>query len=332
MVRFHIVVINFDRICLFLNNFERIKNFDPNRDQIYIFDCSNNPQIEQSKVMEFFEKKGWIFNAQFHFIRRKNWGVDQGARIDYFTFLNQLPSPPKYIWQFQEHYLDLTSPASRFPAEMPRIGGEIKPDIAPDELIIDLDECEHIYEEYPSVSLLYAARLKMILFAHLDGREWFYANGGNSSIRTSYALKVYNQNLLDSYKMIYDGTTDCALFMEMDLGRKLTKPGVKWYDLISRYSFDLPESLRKLETKNNICLQQPQERNHEDYYSPIYSKYEQRSIKALATPSALRKVLIEIAFALYDIKLILRKLKRRILPQPASKPLIVLQDGELKKY
>lgn len=332
MVRFHIVVLNFERLILFLENFHRIKNFDPKKDKIYILDCSNSYQKEQQQLINFLDGRGWKLNEQAYFIRRKNWGVDQGARIDYFTFLNQLPSPPKYIWQFQEHYLDLTSPVSRFPAEMPRIGGEIKPDIAPDELIIDLDECEHIYEEYPSVSLLYAARLKMILFTHIDGREWFYANGGNSSIRTSYALQIYNENVLDSYKMIYDGTTECALFMEMDLGRKLTKAGVKWYDLISRYCFDLPESLRKLEIKNNICLQQPHERNHEDYYSPMYSKYEQRFIKALATPSASRKVLIEIAFALYDIKLILRKLKRRILPQPASKPLIVLQDGEMKKY
>jgi hypothetical protein len=224
----------------------------------------------------------------------------------------------------------LTSPASRYPVEFPTIGGQIKADLIPDNLIVDLDECEKIYEQYPAVSILYAGRLKMILFSHKDGREWFYANGGNYFIRTSYALQVYEKNLLDSYKRIFDGKSDWTLFMEMDQGYQLTRKGVKWYDLVSGYSFDLPETLRNLETANNIVLQQQKENNHEDYYSPLYDRYQERCLKALNTDHQLRKILITKAFLIDSLKIILRKIKRSLLPQK-SKSLTVLQEGKLKK-
>ena len=185
---------------------------------------------------------------------------------------------------------------------MAKIGGEIKADIAPDSLIIDLDECERIYEQDPAVSMLYAARLKMILFSHPDGREWFYANGGNYSIRTSYALQVYQKELLDSYKMIYDGKSDWTLFMEMDQGYQLTRKQVKWYDLVSGYSFDLPETLRKLEIENDISLQQDKEHNHESYYGPLYTQYQKRYFKALNTHPTLRSLLSQKAIFVDGIK------------------------------
>ena len=82
MSRFHIVVFNCERISLFLDNFDKIKNFDPEPDKLYIFDCSFNREQEQEKVANFLKKQGWEFNKQVHFIVRRNWGIDQGARID----------------------------------------------------------------------------------------------------------------------------------------------------------------------------------------------------------------------------------------------------------
>ncbi len=332
MSRFHLAVFNCERISLFLDNFDKIRNFDPEQDKIYILDCSSNHKQEQEKVAKFVQEKGWEFNKQVHFIIRRNWGVDVGARIDYLSLLrdNYFDSSPKYIWQFQEHYLDLTSPASRYPVEFPKIGGQIKADIIPDNLIIDLDECEKIYEGDPAVTMIYAARLKMTLFSHTDGREWFYVGGGNYFIRASYALQINEKNLLDSYKMIYVGKPNWALFVEMDQGYQLTRKGVKWYDLVSGYSFDLPETLRNLETANNVVLQKDKANTHEDYYSPLYDQYQQRCLKALNTHPLLREVLIQKALFVDSIKIILRKIKRSLLP-PKSKKLAVLQDGKIKK-
>lgn len=333
MDRFHLVVFNCERISLFLDNFHKIRNFDPEQDKIYILDCSSNHKKEQKKVANFLKEKGWEFNKQVHYIVRRNWGVDQGARIDYFSLFtkNYCDSLPQYIWQFQEHYFDLTSPASRYPVEFPKIGGQIKADVSPDNLIVDLDECEKIYEQDPAVAMLYAARLKMILFSHTDGREWFYANGGNYCIRTSYALEVYDKKLLDSYKMIYvGGKPNWAMFVEIDQGYRLTRKGVKWYDLVSGYSFDLPETLRNLETANNISLQQDKENNHEDYYSPLYDQYQQRCLKALNTHPSLREFLIVKAFLVDSIKSILRKIKHSLFPQKL-KEITVLQNGKITK-
>lgn len=332
MDRFHLVVFNYERISLFLDNFDKIRNFDPEQDKIYILDCSSNHKKEQKKVANFLKEKGWELNKQVHYILRRNWGIDQGARIDYFGLLidNYFDSPPKYIWQFQEHYLDLTSPASRYPLEFPTIGGQIKADVSPENLIIDLDECEKIYEQDPAVALLYAARLKMILFSHQNGREWFYANGGNYFIRTSYALQVYERNLLDSYKMIFDGKSDWTLFVEMDQGYRLTQKEVKWYDLVTGYSFDLPDTLRNLEIAHNVVLQQDKEHNHEDYYSPLYDRYQQRCLKALKTSPWLRKILITKAFFIDSLKITLRKIKRSLLPHQSQK-VTVLREGKLKK-
>lgn len=47
MSRFHVVVFNCERISLFLDNFDTIKNFDPEQNKLYIFDCSFNREQEQ---------------------------------------------------------------------------------------------------------------------------------------------------------------------------------------------------------------------------------------------------------------------------------------------
>ena len=102
MVRFHIVVFNFERLILFLENFHRIKNFDPEKDKIYILDCSNSYKKEQEQLIKFLaRRRGWKLNEQAYFIRRINWGIDQGARIDYFRLLSQFPSPRNMSGNFR---------------------------------------------------------------------------------------------------------------------------------------------------------------------------------------------------------------------------------------
>jgi hypothetical protein len=175
MIRFHITVINFGRIHCFLENFAKIKNFDPAKDTIYVVDSSRDFASQQNAIRTFADQNGWRMDQQIHILRREDWGRDQGARIDYFALLHSLKLKPKYIWQFQDHYLDLASDASWWPIgtyniDGQHVGGQVKSDTIPDGTIIDLNECERIYELYPQVCMLYADRYKRGIFASQDRR------------------------------------------------------------------------------------------------------------------------------------------------------------------
>ena len=62
------------------------------------------------------QKKQLDRRKELEVIQRMNWGIDQGARIDYFRALRKIRTRVLiFIWQFQEHYLDLDSPWSIWP-------------------------------------------------------------------------------------------------------------------------------------------------------------------------------------------------------------------------
>jgi hypothetical protein len=267
-IRFHVVVVNFERIASFLDNAGKLQNFRPDRDRLIVLDCSINHAAQKQAVEEFARKRGWTARVA----QRKNWGIDQGARVDYFTALRKMKDPPKFIWQFQEHYLDLESPWSIWPSDMPKIGGQLKEDTIPDGLQIDLDRCERVYEENPEVSVLYADRAKLGIFTHDDGNEWFYADGANFSVRSADVLDVFPPDVLSTYKSIYDGSYNWTLFMEMDICRRLTRPGTQWYDLVTGEHFADPQELRRVETEKQVSLHQ----DAEPFYSSLYRTYEDR--------------------------------------------------------
>ena len=267
-IRFHVVVLNFERIASFLDNANKIQNFRPDRDRLIVLDCSVNHAAQKQAVLEFAQQRGWTALV----VQRKNWGIDQGARVDYFTALPKMKYPPKFIWQFQEHYLDLESPWSIWPSEMPQIGGQLKQDVLPDDYRINLDHCERIYEENRQVSVLYADRAKLGVFTHDDGNEWFYADGANFSARTSDVLEAFPPEVLSTYKSIYDGSYNWTLFMEMDICRRLTRPGRHWFDLVTGEHFAHPDDLRNIEAQKQVSLHQ----DAESFYSGLYRSYENR--------------------------------------------------------
>lgn len=271
-LRFHVVVFNFERIGSFLENFDAIQNFKPDRDRLIILDCSKNHAAQKQLVAEFAQRQGWTMGQEVRVVRRRNWGIDQGARIDYIAGLRRSKNPPSFIWQFQEHYLDLSSPWSIWPADMPLIGGQLKSDTLPDGVVIDLDLCERIYSEYPKASVIYADRGKLGVFTHHDGQWWFYADGANFSVRTAHALEAFPPHTLSTYKSIYDGYYDWTLFMELDICRRLTQPSRCWYDLVTQECFEDLQNLRRREDEKGISLHQ----DAEPFYSGLYRKYEER--------------------------------------------------------
>jgi hypothetical protein len=283
--RFDIVVFNFERIESFLDHFDKIKNFRADRDRLVISDCSINHESQKERVQTFAQQRGWGLGREVQVIKRKNWGIDQGARVDYFASLRTTSEPPQYIWQFQEHYLDLHSPWSIWPNDAPRFAGEIKNDTIPDNFEIDLDECERIYQD-PAVSVVYADRGKLGIFRHDDASEWFYAGGANFSARTTDVLKSFPPEMLESYKAIYDGTYEWALFMELDWGRRLTRECRDWFDLVTHHQFSSPAALTKIEDAEQVFLHQAAE----SFYNDLYSKYEKRFNAVLGENQSWRKL------------------------------------------
>jgi hypothetical protein len=278
MDRFHVVVFNYERICSFTSNFEKIANFNPELDKIFVVDCSNNYEAELMQIGRFADQKGWKLGDHINVTRRRNWGIDQGGRIDYFNKLHELTTTPKYILQFQEHYLDLASPWSRFPANTFNVDGRnfshmIKGDCIPDGLTVDLNSLELIYEKHPEISTIYADRLNIGLFPFRNA-EFFYIDGANFSTRGQYAIRTFSKTVLLACEAIFDGTYDWALFMEFFFGHQLTVNGGGFYDLANGCYFTGSNSLRKLERQKEICLHQTPEGAYYELYSKYYAKFE----------------------------------------------------------
>ena len=105
--RIDIVVANKNRIDLFWNSLDTIKNFDPKIDRIIVMDCSDNSLEELSKskkYLDFFELK---MNYNFLFFKRRNWNMNHGAQLDYLRLiLDEKISKPNYTFFLQDHYLD----------------------------------------------------------------------------------------------------------------------------------------------------------------------------------------------------------------------------------
>ncbi|HEU4765949.1 MAG TPA: hypothetical protein VFS77_01205 [Pyrinomonadaceae bacterium] len=289
-IRFHVVVFNFERIASFLDHSDKLQNFRPDRDRLIVLDCSNNHSAQRQAALDSAQRRGWKVKV----IQRRNWGIDQGARVDYFAALRKMQTPPRFIWQFQEHYLDLESRWSIWPKDHPEFAGQVKQDVIPDGLSIDLDRCEKIYEQDPAVSVLYADRAKLGIFTHDDGNEWFYADGANFSARTSDVLEVFQPDVLSTYKSIFDGSYNWTLFMEMDICRRLTRPGKRWYDLVTDNYFANPEDLRQIETKKNVALHQ----DAEPFYSGLYRTYQDR-FAGLIDKSNLRRTVQTLQSSIY---------------------------------
>ena len=291
-IRFHVVVFNFERISSFLDNFDKIHNFRADRDRLIVLDCSVNHASQTRMISEFADKRGWAMGKEVEVVRRRNWGIDQGARIDYFAAMLKMTGAPRFIWQFQEHYLDLESPWSIWPSDMPRLGGKLKADTLPDGVVIDLDVCERIYDS--DASVIYADRDKVGIFTHPDGREWFYADGANFSVRTADVIEAFPADVLSTYRSIYDGSYDWTLFMELDICGRLTRPGRDWYDLVTNESFADPEGLRTREIEKGVSLHQ----DAEPFYSGLYRAYEER-FESFSKKSEMRRRLQITGSSLY---------------------------------
>ena len=288
--RFDILILNFQRIGLFFDNFHKLKNFDPARDRIVVLDCSQNIEREQGIVEAFARERGWVVGGpELVFVPRTNWGIDQGGRVDYLGALLQDPAPAPYIWQFQEHYLDNTSDYSRCPPSSGALAGTVKEDVIPDGAVLDLDLSERAFAD-PEVSVVFASRNGVGVFRHTDGRSWFYSDGANLGFRTSAARSAFSQSLLDDYRIVFDGSYRWALFIEFEFGNRLSNGA--WFDLMRERTFENAAAVREAELASGQSLSS----SPDPRYIGVVDRYERRMQRARGFLPVVRRAILATVF------------------------------------
>jgi len=103
-IRFDIVVANKDRVEVFFESLENLKNFDFLRDRIIFMDCSDD--LQYRKFVNYVEKLG-LSKLRFYFYKRRNWNFNHGAQLDYIRLVGEgVIKKPRFTFFMQDHYLN----------------------------------------------------------------------------------------------------------------------------------------------------------------------------------------------------------------------------------
>jgi len=222
--RFDIVVWNFERVELFLDNFTRIRNFDPRRDRLTIVSAS--PSAAEDRRIRLFEDEHQL---RVRFLTRRNRGIDQLARAEYFTgTVGDLQDnlSHTYIFQMQDHYLDTSTDSSRWG---PELRFETKGDVVPDGASFDLDRMEWLAVEH-DLKGFFCDRDDPCFIA-LEGRRYVAPNGGNFAIRSDAVRDPSAQDACRRLMRSCDDTYTWALYAEFMWGLTFFPEGERFYDL-----------------------------------------------------------------------------------------------------
>lgn len=224
MSRFDVVVLNHERLQLFLRNFERIRNFRPERDRVTVISCSPSPQ-ETELVRAFEAEHGF----EVRYLTRENRGIDQLARAEYFAgAVGSLEENlrHRFIFQFQEHYLDTQDPSSRWGEEE---SFRVKGDVVPDDVVFDFDEMERLADEH-DLDGFFADRNNPC-FMELDGSRYVAPCGGNFTIATRLVGTPEVQEAVRTVIRTCDDSYRWALYAEFMWGPVFFHEGRRFYDL-----------------------------------------------------------------------------------------------------
>jgi len=224
MRRFDIVVLSHKRLASFLSNFDKIESYDSSQDRITILSCS--PSEEETQQVKAFEKK---YEVQVKYQIRPNFGMAEGARIEYFIGnIDSLQEvfDTEYIFQFQEHYLDIKAPYSRWGKEL---NFKIKGDVVPDNITFDLNLLSDVFRQH-KIAAAFCDRNNPCWFQR--GEHTYIApNGGNNFLSTSQIKDDYVQAELKRIYQKCDNTYRWALYAEFKVGELFFKEGNNYYDI-----------------------------------------------------------------------------------------------------
>lgn len=252
--RFHVVVSNYNRLSCFVENFSRLRGFDPLRDRLYILDCSDEDSWrEQLAIAGKLTARGLRWSESLFFIRRRNWNVNHGAQLDYIRCLRDELIPVPLCTAFmQEHYLDL----ERF----------VKEDTLPADAVYDLDAIAAELEADPKLGCVFFARYGVRVSVSnpvrkrnseffgdakelLPGarRRCFCIDGGNFTVRPQLYLNWFEQRPRQLTRG--NGTYGFAHAWEVRLGKILYDQHITWLDMYRGLRYASVEELDEVEAK-----------------------------------------------------------------------------------
>ena len=222
--RFDVCVWNYGRLDLFLDNFDRIRHFDPGRDRLTVVSCS--PSAEESELIRGFENRHGLL---VRYLLRENRGLAELARCEYFT--GRVGSKTEnlayaFIFQMQEHYLDSESPVSRWG---PELGHGHKSDTVPDGMIFDLDRMEDLALKH-GLDGFFADRANPC-YVELDAGRFVAPCGGNWTMRTGLIADEVAQRACRQLIETCDGTYPWAVYAEYMWGPIFFHEGRRFWDL-----------------------------------------------------------------------------------------------------
>ncbi|HEX3185632.1 MAG TPA: hypothetical protein VHQ94_12595 [Pyrinomonadaceae bacterium] len=254
--RFHVVVQNYNKLHSFVDNFDSVVNFDPSRDKVYVFDCSS-PEQWKAEVLTAngLVDKGLTWNKNLFFVRRRNWGVNHGAQLDYFRcLLDGTIAVPRYSAFVQEHYFDLEN--------------YVKEDTIPEDVRYDLNEIERRFESHKETGCVFFARNGIRVCVSnpatngtrdffgdaselLEGstQRCFCTDGGNFVVRPELFLNYFRRH--PSYLTKGNGSYGFSHVWETRLGKILYDQKTVWTDMYRDASYRTVDELRALEQSRN---------------------------------------------------------------------------------
>ena len=284
MDRFHIIVQNYNKLQSLVDNFARIENFDPARDKVFIFDCSSDDRwTEELLIANRLLENNLKWNESLFFIRRRNWGVNHGAQLDYFRCLLDGRIPvPQFSAFVQEHYFDLQN--------------YVKEDTIPEDARYDLKEIERRFNSDKEIGCVFYARKGIRICVSNPVRKndgdffgdasellanaiprCFCTDGGNFIVRPDLFLNWFCRN--PKYLTKGNGSYGFSHVWETRLGKILYDQNIKWFDMYRGACYRTIDELLSLERSRNERLSEFWYDNwlwyffhgrDQQYYSPVH--------------------------------------------------------------
>jgi hypothetical protein len=175
MNRFNVVVINYNKLFSFINNFHKLLNFSEN-DIITVISIEPKNEEEERKQLSKFNNYKYI-------VREKNHGMNQLPHLDFITDIANI-NDSEYLFVMQDHYLDTESDCSRWDE---RFNFRIKGDVIPDNITLDLNKIDKMFKDNSNLSGMYCDRRGP---ERLHFNEKYYiATNGNNQINICRDLK-----------------------------------------------------------------------------------------------------------------------------------------------
>jgi hypothetical protein len=222
--RFDLVVWNYARLDRFVDNFASyFRNLDPARDRITIVTSSESPG--ERRLADEFATRAPV---PVRYLARRNRGIDQLARAEYFTgeVGGAENFTQRFIFQMQDHYLAPDAPESRWDE---RFDFGIKGDVVPDGVVFDLDRIEQLADA-ERLDGFFADRTTGC-WMEVGGRRYIAPAGGNFAISTRVLTEEGMQEQIRALARSCDNSYAWAVYAEFRWGVLFFEEGRRYYDL-----------------------------------------------------------------------------------------------------